>query len=92
MRAEKEIARLEQRQLAPEQLREETLAICDRAVRVTREVREHMQRRALAAKRMQDRVNDIFRQRSRFANLIPKIRVYVSTSWGFWSAWKRPGL
>ena len=67
VRAEKEIARLEQRQLAPEQLREETLAICDRAVLVTREVREHMQRRALAAKRMQDRVNDIFRQRSSFA-------------------------
>ena len=67
VRAEKEIARLEQRQLAPEQLREETLAIRDRAVLVTREVREHMQIRALAAKRMQDRVNDIFRQRSRFA-------------------------
>jgi hypothetical protein len=67
VRAEKEIARLELRQLVPEQLREETLAICDRAVLVTREVREHMQRRALAAKRMQDRMNDIFRQRSRFA-------------------------
>src|SRR6516165_5959994 len=43
VRAKKEIARLEQRQLAPEQLREETLAIRDRAVLVTREVREHMQ-------------------------------------------------
>src|SRR6516162_268078 len=67
VRAEKEIARLEQRQLAPEQLREETLAIRDRVVLITREVRKHMQRRALAAKRVQDRVNGIFRQRSRFA-------------------------
>jgi hypothetical protein len=67
VRAEKEIARLEQRQLAPEQLREETVAIRDRAVLITREMRKQMQRRALAAKRVQDRMSDIFRQRSRFA-------------------------
>jgi hypothetical protein len=67
MRAEKEIARLEQRRLAPGQLHEETIAIRDRALLIVRDVRKNMQRRAVVAKRMQDRLSDELRQSSRFA-------------------------
>jgi hypothetical protein len=67
MRAEKEIARLEQRRLAPDQLVKETIAIRDRAILIIRDVRKNMQRRALVAKRMQDSLSDDLRRSSRFA-------------------------
>jgi hypothetical protein len=65
-RAENEIARLQQRQLAFEQL--QAAIIRDRTILIVRDVRKNMQRRSLAAKRMEECLNDDFlRQRSRFA-------------------------
>jgi hypothetical protein len=68
MKVENEIARLELRQLAPQELHEAIIAIRDRTILIIRDVRKNMERRALAASRMQACLSDEFlRQRSRFA-------------------------
>jgi hypothetical protein len=67
-RAGTEIASLEQRHLAPEELQRAITAIRDRVVLITRDVRKNMYKRTIAAKDMQECLSDDFlRQCSRFA-------------------------
>jgi hypothetical protein len=67
MNAENEITSLEQRQLASEELHDRITAVRDKAVLIIRDVRKNMQRRTLAAERIQKRLSDALRQHSRFA-------------------------
>jgi hypothetical protein len=66
--AESEIAALEQRNLGPEELRRAIITIRDRVILTIRDVRKNMLKRTIAARSMQESVDDDFlRQRSRFA-------------------------
>jgi hypothetical protein len=67
-RAETEIAALEQRHLAFEELQGAITAVRDRAVLIIRDVRKNMHKRTIAAKDMQKYLSDDFLRRcSRFA-------------------------
>jgi hypothetical protein len=67
-KAESEIAALEQRHLGPEEFHSAIITIRDRAILTIRDVRKNMVKRSIAAKSMQESVDDDFlRQRSRFA-------------------------
>ena len=66
--AEKEIARLKNRQLDPEELQKAIIGIRDRAVLSIRNVRKNMQTRAARTIQMQNGLNECFRQCSRFAD------------------------
>ncbi len=67
-KAEGEIAALEQRDLDPEVLQRAIITICDRAILTIRDVRKNMLKRTIAARNMQESVDDDFLRRcSRFA-------------------------
>ena len=65
--AEKEIKRLEKRQLGSEELQKLIVSIRDRAVLSIRDVRKNMQRRAVKTIEMQDWLKAYLRKYSRFA-------------------------
>jgi S-adenosylmethionine/arginine decarboxylase-like enzyme len=68
-KAESDIAALNQRHRAPEEMQRAIIAIRDRTVLIVRDVRKNMQNRDIVAKNMQETLSDDFlRQRSRFAN------------------------
>jgi hypothetical protein len=67
-KAESEIAALNQRHLAPEEMQRARITIRDRTVLIVRDVRKNMQHRDIVAKNMQETLSDDFlRQHSRFA-------------------------
>jgi len=67
-RVESAIAALEQRHLDPEEYQRAIITIRDRAILTIRDVRKNMVTRTIAARNMQNTVNNEFlRQRSRFA-------------------------
>jgi hypothetical protein len=63
-----EIVALERRHLDPEEMQRSIITIRDRAILNIRDVRRNMVKRTIAAKSTREMVDDVLRQRSRFAS------------------------